>query len=159
MKTDFDRVFTEQYDRLVARTHRLLPRGLGDAEEYVHLAYVRCRSTWSTHRNSSHDQAAYFLRSIRWLVVDALRRRRRESALLHGAAETRPRTTSADFARTDALDELQCLPRRQRQLGKALLAGKSAEQIERRFGLSKAARAVGVSRLRQAWIKRLIRTS
>ena len=158
MKTDFDRVFAEQYAGLVARTYRLLPPGVGEAEEFVHLAYVRCRSSWSTDRNSSHDQGAYFLRSIRWLVVDALRRRRREQEILRNAAEIRPHAASADFTRTDALDELQALPRRQRQLGKALLAGQTAKQIERRLGLSKAACAVGVSRLRKAWVKRLIHT-
>lgn len=155
MKADFDAVFSEQYAGLVSRTDRILPPGLGDAEEFVHQAYLRCRQSWSSDASSSYDRGAYFIRSIRWLVTDALRRRRRETELLRIAAPTRPQSAAKDFSRAEVGDALEAMPRRQRELGNALLAGKTAEEIERQFGLSNAARAVGMSRLRKEWTKRL----
>lgn len=154
MTSSFDHVFFAQYDNLVARAGRMLPHGLGDAEDYVHLAYLRCRASWSSEQCSSRNQGAYFLRSIRWLVLDALRRRRREAALMEQAAAIRPQTAATDFSPAVALEAFKAMSRRQRELGEALLAGKTAAEIEQQLGISKAAYAVGLSRLRKAWMKR-----
>jgi RNA polymerase sigma factor (sigma-70 family) len=150
----FDRSFALHYETLIHWAKRVVPHGLGEPEDFVHLAYLRCRQTWRPVRKSACCEAAYFRRSIRWLVLDAVRQRQRRALHSRRYAEISPQfATTSDWPASFVEEVMTRMPRRQREIGRALVGGKSLGEIQREMGLSPKALTVGVSRFRRLLVQ------
>ncbi len=143
-----DELFAEHYEDLLAWCRRRFRRELGEPADLVHAAYLRCRRSWCDARRSKEHEAAYLYQALRWVVIDALRRRQTrkllESLLLAPSLTASDDPLRALVAR-EAVDRLSG---RLRQVCLAVLAGKSTDQIAQELGISSGALAVCLTRLR-----------
>lgn len=155
MSMEFDQLFLRYYDLLIATTRRRLPPGLGEAEDFVHLAYLRCRKNWSAERQSLRSSIAYFARAVRWSLIDAVRRAQRHCRNHREYARVAPQWSIPQTARLQLGEALKTLSSRQRDLGLALIAGKTTTEIQAELNLSKSACAVGICRLRRSIERRM----
>lgn len=150
MNTEFDQEFVRCYYPLVEYTRRRLPPGLGDAEDFVQQAYLRCRNGWSPCRASSYSAMSYFQQSIHWSLIDAVRRRCRDDDRRRQYARTSPASSSPAATITLVAEALFSLSPRLRLLGQLLMAGKSTSEIALELNISKTAYTVSHCRLRRA---------
>jgi RNA polymerase sigma factor (sigma-70 family) len=154
LETDFIRY----YDGMVSWCRKRVRPHLGDPEEFVHRAYLRCRRRWSQPRRSPEHVAAYFYRALRWVVIDELRRNlRRRVRQLEREAETSSATASPidSLSIQEAIDQLTA---RERAICRGFLAGKTEADLERELRLSPGAVAVHACRA-QAKLRRLLLSS
>ncbi|MCA9124137.1 MAG: sigma-70 family RNA polymerase sigma factor [Planctomycetaceae bacterium] len=144
----FDAAFEHSYAHLVAysRSHA---GQLGDAEDFVHLAYLKCRKAWRRDRVSQQVGIAFFCRAIRWIIFDVARTRMRRDVrerLYRPRSNSERRSSQLD--RLAAADAIQALKGRSRDVCIAILAGKDYVTIRRELGISEGALAVSISRAR-----------
>jgi RNA polymerase sigma factor (sigma-70 family) len=148
--------FDRHYASMVAWCRRRIRPDLGDPEEFVHQAYLRCRNRWKENLRSRHTDAKFLFQSLRWVVLDSLRSHRRRKA--REAAQT-PRPISdgrwAPARKLMAQEAVLSLSRRQRQVCLGILCGKSRQQIARELSLPDTAVAVHLSRAKGALCDRL----
>ena len=144
-----DAAFCESYRLLVSWCRRHVWRGLGDAEEFVHQAYLRSRNCWSSDRRSAEHTQAYFFRSLRWVVADAARKRVREQLGLEHYPRSRAGAAAPirDLVARESLERDLTIAERTVCLG--LMAGRSEVQLVRELRISRGALAVRASRARQ----------
>jgi RNA polymerase sigma factor (sigma-70 family) len=151
-----DDLFHRHYDALVAWCRRRVRPHVGEPEDFVHLAYLRCRRSWNEEHRSLHNEAAYLYRALRWVVLDALRRHARracrEAPLVDPSAAPDNTGTWPPRLVAEALD---ALPPRQQQVCRAILAGKRLEVVRGELRLSPAALAVNLCRARATLCERL----
>lgn len=148
-------VFCRHYQALVAYCRARVRRDLGDPEDFVHLAYLRCSRRWNAARKSDCNEAAYLYQALRWVIIDALRRRARERARpwLSAGPDDGPHWTV--LHKLVVREAVTLLKGRQLQVCLALLAGRSDAQICSEMNLSAAALAVHTCRAR-ASLRRLL---
>jgi RNA polymerase sigma factor (sigma-70 family) len=139
-------VFDRHYVSLVAWCRKRVRRELGEPEELVHLAYVRCSRRWQAGSRSRHCEVAYLFRALRWVLCDLLRDRARRSALRLMNNQRELRRECSPLRWLVVKEAVLQLAGRERQICAALLAGKTLSEIEREMGLTRAALAVGLSR-------------
>ena len=60
-----DEFFARHYDEMVAWCRRRVSVRLGEPEEFVHEAYLRCARRWNATRRSVLRPAAYLRRATR----------------------------------------------------------------------------------------------
>ena len=150
-----DNLFCLSYSRLVSWCHRHVDRGLGDAEEFVHQAYLRSRNCWSSALRSPDHAEAYFFRSLRWVVADAARKRIRERIGLARAPRSGANAT-APIRELIARESLERdLTHAERTVCLGLLAGRSESQLVRELRITRGALAVRASRARQTLLRSL----
>jgi len=141
-------VFNRHYQDLVAWCRGHVQHELGDPEEFVHTAYLRCRQCWSPQRKSARNEAAYLYRALRWVVVDALRRHGRQKCRTWVLPAPNTGTRWMVLHTLIAREAVSSLKGRQLQVCLALLAGKSDDQIRNELDLSRRALAVYICRAR-----------
>lgn len=140
---ELDRLFLRNYDRLLAFSRKNCRR-LGDAEEFVHEAYLRSRRRWSAVRTSEARPEAYLFRALRWALADALRRKRRETVLDPTELETRLRSRAeAAFAFDTEIATAD------RDLFRSMLAGRTKDELCRELHVSPGALAVRIHRAKK----------
>lgn len=144
-----NQLFRLHYRMLVGWCRKRLRPGIGDPEDLVHDAYIRCLSSWSAVRRSTHNDASYFIKSVQFVVLDAMRGQRRrvlrETAACRSFALHWP-DPGADLT----IGELVArLPPRQQAVCRAVLAGKSNDAIAMELDLTRSAIAVHLCRTRK----------
>ena len=139
-------LFEQNYGILVAWCRSRNLGHLGDPEEFVHLAYLRCSRRWSAEHRSSHCELSYVYRALRWVMLDALRRRGRQRTsawpLRYETASGRATPLHTATVR-EAVERLKGRPR---QVCHSLMAGKDEERIGQELQISRNAVAVHVHR-------------
>ena len=140
---ELDRLFLCNYDRLLAFSRKNCRR-LGDAEDFVHEAYLRSRRRWNAVRTSEARPEAYLFRALRWALADALRRQRRVSVLDPAELETRLRPRGEDHTACDV-----SLPPEDRALFRSLMAGRTKDELCRELHVSPGALAVRICRAKK----------
>jgi RNA polymerase sigma factor (sigma-70 family) len=140
---ELDRLFLRNYDRLLAFSRKNCRR-LGDAEDFVHEAYLRSRRRWNAVRISEARPEAYLFRALRWALADALRRKRRETVLDPAELETQLRARSEGTTTIDAE-----IPPEDRNLFRSLLAGRTKDEMCRELHVSPGALAVRICRAKK----------
>jgi len=150
-------VFCRHYAVLVAWCGKQVRPEVGDPEEFVHLAYLRCRKTWRADRTSVNGRtAAYLFQALRWVVLDELRRFARRRARSSSVSPAPVCENQWTQARRLIVDEvLGLLPGGQRQVCLAMLTGKSQAQIASECGISPGAVAVRLSRAKMSLLEGL----
>jgi RNA polymerase sigma factor (sigma-70 family) len=144
----FDAAFAQSYAHLVAYSRSRAGR-FEDAEDFVHLAYLKCRNAWRRERVSQRAGIAFFCRAIRWVILDVERSRSRRDI-----RERQRGPSSSSERRSSLLDHLaaaeaiHALTGRSRDVCVAILAGKNYATIQRELGMSAGALAVSMSRAR-----------
>lgn len=143
----FDDLFSRHYPRLIAWCRRHVGRHLGEPEDFVHQAYLRCRRHWSAELRSPRHELAYLYRALRWTVSDAHRRALHQRNLTRVRDKTMSHPSTA-IGELIAREAVQALPSRQRDVCLGLLAGKTLALVRAELGLSAGALAVHLSRAR-----------
>jgi len=146
---ELDRLFLTNYDRLLAFSRKNCRR-LGDAEEFVHEAYLRSRRGWREEQHSRDRPEAYFFRSLRWALADALRRKARETVLDPAALDLRLVSRTEAAAAFDA-----DLSPADQDLFRNLIAGRTKDEMCRELHVSPGALAVRISRAKKKLESRL----
>jgi RNA polymerase sigma factor (sigma-70 family) len=149
--TDLDGAISRSYERLVAWCRGYVqPIGL-DADDLVHVAYLRCVRRWNPARASKHDPAAYLRQAIRWAAADLSRRRALDVQKLSEMRPSRQLNGAGDTStRLELAEAIAQLPPRQREICRRLIAGAAFEATRRHFGLSRGAFAVALCRAHAA---------
>ena len=151
-----DMVFQQHYGDLLAWCRKRVDPRIAEPEDLVHLTYLRCLKSWRCDRGSGHYPAAYVLQSMRWVLLDELRRHTRRNRQSWGHV-----SNPAYRAKSDLGGELVCretisrLPESQREVCEAIMEGKSDHQICRELGLQRPALAVRLSRAKKELERRL----
>lgn len=109
-----DTAFARCYPMLVAWCRRHVPVYLGEPEDHVHQAYLRCRRSWRPETRLPRQEMAYFLRAVRWVVADSLRRRRRHPETVVTEEALPPRGGTDPLREMLALEALTTLSPRER---------------------------------------------
>ncbi len=141
-------VFRRHYQELVCWCRKRVPPHLGEPEDFVHSAYLRCSGHWSADRNSESGERAYLYRALRWVVIDAIRVWRREKVGDQRA------TVQGTGRRWGVLHELAVreavmgLSGKELQVCSARLAGKNDAQTRHELNLTPGALAVHICRLK-----------
>lgn len=144
--SDFDRLFCGTYERLVNWCRRVAWRGLGDAEDFVHDAYLRSRRSWVASKRSTQRAEAFLFRSLRWVIADAIRHRRTQVPVegIDRASTANPvREALAREALPSALTAIES------ELCRGLMLGRTKQQLCRDLTISPGALAVRLTRARQ----------
>lgn len=147
---DLDRLFLIHYERLV-RVSRRKARGLGDAEEFVHEAYLRSRRRWSAARRSQVCPESYLFRSLNWVIADTRRRSRATSSCVECAT---PAPTPDQIAVIRDSFENGLAPA-ERHLFNHLMAGRSIKGMCRELRITPGALAVRIHRARRKLMRLL----
>lgn len=140
---ELDRLFLQSYDRLLAFS-RKNGRNLGDAEDFVHEAYLRSRRAWSGERASNDRPEAYFFRALRWALADARRRKARVS--VHDPAEMDVRVRASG---TDGFASDLSLSPEDHDLFRSLMSGRTKDELCRELQVSPGALAVRICRAKK----------
>jgi DNA-directed RNA polymerase specialized sigma24 family protein len=147
---ELDHLFLLHYAGLVEFGRRKA-RGLGDAEDFVHEAYLRSRRRWSDVRRSSICPESYFYRSLKWVIADARRRSRKAITPVECMAAA---PTPEQLAIVRDSFESGLAPA-ERSLFTSLMAGRSAKGICRELRISSGALAVRICRARRKLVRLL----
>jgi DNA-directed RNA polymerase specialized sigma24 family protein len=146
-----DDVFVHHYHELVAYSRRRVDRRMGDPEDFVHLAYLKCRRRWSPTRRSQYSEVAYLYRALRWVIIDAIRQhsRRAEMVTLLASPDvaTEPPVQLARLVTREAWDRLRG---RERAVCESALQGHRAEQTCGELRINGKALAVYLCRAKAA---------
>jgi len=143
-----DDVFGRHYHDLVDWCRRRVHRHLGDPEDFVHLAYIRCSRHWSAERNSNVNEAAYLYRALRWVIIDASRSWQRQRNRRWLPLRREGGIPWIALHKLVAQEAVTSLKGKQLQVCTALLAGKGHAQIRRELNLTSGALAVYLCRAR-----------
>lgn len=146
-------VFERHYPELVSWARSRVRNHLGDPEDFVHLAYLRCSRRWSADARSKHHEAAYLFRALRWVVLDALRREVRERSRQWPVARRDNGFPGCSIRELVAREAVMSLQGRQLEVCLALLSGQSVDDIRRDLDLSAGAVAVHLSRAKAALVR------
>lgn len=144
-----DELFDRYYPVLIAWCRRRVDPRLGDPEDFVHQAYLRCRQSWTPGRRSKIRPAAYLFRAVRSVVIDGFRsfaRRTGQAVCLD--ASVPDRRASPPWETSFILDAVASLGGRPGQVCRALLQGQTPDEARRELGLSPNSFAVYLSRAR-----------
>lgn len=147
---EFDRFFCGAYERLVIWCRRLVRRSLGDAEDFVHEAYLRSRRRWLAARQSRDHAEAFLFRSLRWAVADAIRSRRPQASFDVTAVKS-PSNPQHEVLAKDSLRSV--LSPAESELCRGLMSGRTKGTLCQEMGLSPGALAVRLTRARQKLVR------
>jgi len=139
-------LFLQCYPALIAWAKRHVPAYVGEPEDLVHLAYIRCCKRWVSGRGCQGREPAYLFRALRWVAMDAWRRHSRRNRGLREAFWQRADSAHQPLGRLVFEEALASLTGRQHQVCRRLMAGKTETQICRELNLSRGALAVYVYR-------------
>lgn len=146
-----DDVFVQHYHELVAYSRRRVDMRMGDPEDFVHLAYIKCCRRWSPKRRSRYSDAAYLYRALRWVIIDAMRQHSRRAGMVTLFASsdiaTESPTQLAHLVTREALDRLRG---RERAVCESALRGHRAEQTCGDLRINSKALAVFLCRAKSA---------
>lgn len=148
--SDFDRLFCRTYERLVNWCRQVAWRGLGDAEDFVHDAYLRSRRNWIASKRSTHRAEAFLFRSLRWVIADAIRRRRTQVPV-EGIDRANTSNSLREALAREAL--LSAITAAELELCRGLMLGRTKKQLCRDLTISPGALAVRITRARQKLIR------
>lgn len=149
-KATINVVFASNYERLVRWCSKRLDGRVCDPEDLVHGAYLRCWKSWRQDRASAVYPAAYVFRTLRWVLLDELRRYARNRPETLPPGEVRTIRRRGDDARELMFREaVAALPKSQRMIVEEILMGKTLDQIGDEHQLSPAAMAVRLSRAKK----------
>jgi len=154
-----DTFFAGSYADLLAWCRRHVRPELGDPEDFVHQAYLRCRQRWSpTHRSAQHG-SAYYYRALRWVVADVIRRQQRHPGTTAPAELLPlPGTTEVPVRELIAREALEILTEKERAICSGFLQGRPEKQIRSELKLSAQTLSVHVCRA-QRKMRRFLETS
>jgi RNA polymerase sigma factor (sigma-70 family) len=147
--TLFDGLFTRTYSDLLRWCRRHVHRSLGDPEDFVHQAYLRCRRCWSPQRQSLGHARAYFYRALHWVVADEVRRGTGPRRFHRLTEDARARTKESPVHALAAGEALSVLSPTERAVCSGFLKGQTAQQVQTDLQLSEAALAVHLCRARR----------
>ena len=139
-------VFSRHYEDLVRWCKGRVRPDLGDPEDFVHMAYLRCRKHWSRERQSREHEASYLYRALRCVIIDVLRSDLRAKSRTCGLHRSGNSLRCLPLRELVTQEALGILTGKQRQVCSALLAGTSTMQICKRLGLTPGALAVHLCR-------------
>lgn len=142
-----DTFFEGNYADLLSWCRRHVRPQLGDPEDFVHLAYLRCRQHWSSAQRSVHHGPAYFYRALRWVVADVIRGQQRQPRTTV-RMETVPLHAIADIPIRElmARETMDVLTEKERAICLGFLQGRPEKQIRSDLKLSARTLAVHVCR-------------
>jgi DNA-directed RNA polymerase specialized sigma24 family protein len=143
---EFDRLFCRTYERLVNWCRRAVWGGLGDAEDFVHDAYLRSRRRWIASQQSRDHAEAFLFRSLRWVIADAIRRRPAQASM-EGVAPASVSNPQREVLARDSLHS--ALSAVEGELCRGLMIGRTKQQLCQDFTISPGALAVRLTRARQ----------
>jgi len=139
-------VFERHYVAMIAWCRGHVQRRIGEPEEFVHLAYLRCHQRWSPSHQSSYNEASYLFRALRWVVLDACRKHVREMSRQHLPGRPDGSAQEIVLRNVVAQEAFGLLRGKQLQVCQGVMAGKDEEQICRELKLSRGAYAVHLCR-------------
>lgn len=148
-----DDVFRRHYHDLVDWCRRRVHQHLGDPEDFVHMAYLRCSRHWSAERNSNVNEAAYLYRALRWVIIDASRSWQRQRTRKWLPLRRESGLPWIALHKLVAQEAVMSLKGRQLQVCLALLAGKGHAQIRRELNLTSGALSVYLCRAKASLCK------
>lgn len=142
-----DELFAKYYGFMLAWCRRHASRGLGEPEDIVHTAYLRCHAGGRNRSPKVRFPAAYLLQLLRWVVLDELRSRLRRRTVCgvvdpHRRHPLRNLPLEEQIA-GEALTALRGMPRR---ICLELLSGKDKRRVIADLRLSANAYAVHLCR-------------
>ncbi len=141
-------IFDRYYQDLIRWCRSRVRQELGDPEDIVHSAYLRCRRRWSAAYKSNGNEAAYLYQALRWVILDAVRKHIRERSRMRLIPRRGNEPLWEILHKLVAQEAVASLRGRQSQVCLAFLAGKSNAQICRELHLSAGAVAVHACRAR-----------
>ena len=145
----FNELFAKHYRHLTAWCRMHVQAQLGDPEDFVHLAYLRCIRRWSEESRSNGHEAAYLYRALRWVILDVVRRHLREKRRAGDTLTRGNDTPHVVLHQLIAEEAFLSLSGRQLQVCLALLKGKSSGEIRRELNMTPGAIAVNLHRARR----------
>jgi RNA polymerase sigma factor (sigma-70 family) len=148
--TRFDEMFSRHYDALIAWCRKHTWRALGEPEDFVHAAYLRCRAHWSEAQHPAGRERAYLYRALRWVLIDALRKRRHQPRGGEAAELTAAEFGSSPLRQLVVKEAVARLSGHPGQVFRRLLAGQDEATIRQEMQLSLGALAVCRSRAKRA---------
>lgn len=138
-------LFAQYYPWMLTWCRRHVARNLAEPEDIVHTAYLRCRRH-CPETMTIRFPAAYLERMLRWVLIDALRARRRTPSTPPVPVRSSRRPINAPLGEQIAVESVGLLRGMQKRICQGLLSGKSKQRVLDELNLTTTSYAVHLCR-------------